>query len=480
MDVMKPTLLKHKSLFSAITVLLVALVAESAFAQAKNSNIYENVLDRYHTATHEWAAIILSHATWLFWTLALISMVWTFGMMALRKADIGEFFAEFIRFIIFTGLFWWLLLNGPRFGETIIASLRQIGGEATRLGPNLRPSAVVDIGFDIFFNALEHSTILSPLASLLTVFLGFIVLSLLALVAVNMLILLISGWVLLYGGVFFLGFGGARWTSDLAINYYKTVLGVAASLFAMVLIVGVATSIIEQYYRAMTPDSHVKELAVVVIVAFTMAMLVRSIPPLISGIITGASINQAGSIGFGAGAIVSAASMAAAAVATGSAAIAAGASNMAGGTQALMAAYRKGSMSGGGGDTLADGMTFSTSGSTFHSGSMNNDSSLAAAMGDYSSTSRASNFTQSSSAQDTTSIGAEKWNNKEPSAASRNAADRDRSQQRSGAPGHAGQTGQESDTADSFDKNYLAGGNAEFKFMAPEVRDFVNRSRPPS
>lgn len=478
---MKPTLPKHKSLLSAITVLLVASVADSAFAQAKNSNIYENVLDRYHTATHEWAAIILSHATWLFWTLALISMVWTFSMMALRKADIGEFFAEFIRFIIFTGLFWWLLLNGPRFGETIIASLRQIGGEATRLGPNLRPSAVVDIGFDIFFNALEHSTILSPLASLLTVFLGFIVLSLLALVAVNMLILLISGWVLLYGGVFFLGFGGARWTSDLALNYYKTVLGVAASLFAMVLIVGVATSIIEQYYRAMTPDSHVKELAVVVIVAFTMAMLVRSIPPLISGIITGASINQAGSIGFGTGAIVSVASMAAAAVATGSAAIAAGASNMAGGSQALMAAYRKGSMSGSGGDTLADVMPFPTSGSsTFGSGSMNNDSSLAAAMGDYSSTSTKNSFRPGSSPQNATSTGAGKWNNKEPGTASRDAPDRDRSLNRSGATGRASNTGQESDTAHSFDKNYLAGGNDEFKFVAPEVRDFVNRSRPPS
>ena len=473
--------LDRKSLLAIIAVLFLVFAADSAFAEATNFAIYENVLDRYHTASREWAAIIVTHATRLFWTLALISMVWTFGMMALRKADIGEFFAEFVRFTIFTGLFWWSLLNGPRIGETIIASLRQIGGEATRLGPNLSPSSVVDIGFDVFFTTLDMFSMHSPIVSSTGIFLGFIVLALLALVAVNMLILLVSGWVLLYGGVFFLGFGGARWTSDLAINYYKTVLGVAASLFAMVLIVGVATSIIDQYYRSMAAVVHVKEVAVVMMVAFIMAMLVKSIPPLISGIITGASINQAGSIGFGAGAVVGAASMAAAAVATGSAAIAAGASNMAGGSQALMAAYRKGSMSSSSGDSLADAMTFPTSGiDTFRSGSMNNDSSLAAAMGDYSSTSRASNFTQSSSAQDATSIEAEKWNNKEPGAASRNAPDRDRSLQRSGATGHAGQTVQESDTADSFDKNYLAGGNAELKFMAPEVRDFVNRSRPPS
>jgi type IV secretion system protein TrbL len=54
--------------------------------------------------------------------------VWTFGMLALRKADIGEFYAEFARFTIFTGFFWWLLTNGPTFATDIMDSLRTIGG----------------------------------------------------------------------------------------------------------------------------------------------------------------------------------------------------------------------------------------------------------------------------------------------------------------------------------------------------------------
>jgi len=54
-----------------------------------------------------------------------------------------------------------------------------------------------------------------------------------------MLLLLISGWILAYAGVFFLGFGGSRWTSDMAISYFKTVLSVAAQLLTMVLLVGV-------------------------------------------------------------------------------------------------------------------------------------------------------------------------------------------------------------------------------------------------
>jgi type IV secretory pathway TrbL component len=44
----------------------------------------------------------MDHASWLSWTLVIISIVWIFGMMALRKADIAEFFAKFVRFTITT------------------------------------------------------------------------------------------------------------------------------------------------------------------------------------------------------------------------------------------------------------------------------------------------------------------------------------------------------------------------------------------
>ena len=44
-----------------------------------------------------------------------------------------------------------------------------------------------------------------------------------ALVSVNMMLLLIGSWILAYAGIFFLGFGGARWTSDMALNYFRTV-----------------------------------------------------------------------------------------------------------------------------------------------------------------------------------------------------------------------------------------------------------------
>jgi type IV secretion system protein TrbL len=203
-------------------------ITQPSLAAINNVGIFDNVLERYSEAASSWATVIQGAASWLFWTLAVISMVWTFGMMALRKADLGEFFAEFVRFIIFTGFFWWLLINGPYFATTIYDSLKQIAGQATTLGQqSVSPSGIVDIGFSIFYKAVDASSLLALGETLVGILVAIGILIMLATIGINMILLVTAGWILAYGGVFFLGFGGSRWTSDLAINYYKMVLGVA-------------------------------------------------------------------------------------------------------------------------------------------------------------------------------------------------------------------------------------------------------------
>jgi len=320
-----------------------AFFSLDAYAAIDNVGLMDSVLTRYSTAASAWASAITTAATWLFWTLVLISMVWTFGMMALRKADIGEFFAEFVRFTIFTGFFWWLLTNGPNFAKSIMDGLRQVGSNASGLSSTFSPSGIVDIGFAIFNKVLENSSLWSPVDSAVGITMAAIILVILALVAVNMLLLLISGWILAYAGIFFLGFGGARWTSDMAINYYKTVLGVAAQLLSMVLIVGIGKTFLDDYYSRMSSGIEFSEMGVMLIVGVILLVLVNKVPSLISGIITGASVGHAGIGNFGAGAAVGAAGMAAAAAATGGAMLAAGAANTAGGAQAVMAAFSKAS-----------------------------------------------------------------------------------------------------------------------------------------
>jgi type IV secretion system protein TrbL len=333
--------MKINTFLKLAVLVTLCLSATSALAAIDNAGLFDTVLQRYADKASNWATVIAGHATWMYWVLVSISMVWTFGFMALRRADLGEFFAEFIRFTIVTGFFWWLLINGPAYADGMIQSMRTMAGNATGLGGSLSPSGIVDIGFDIFNTVLDKSSLWSPVDSAIGIIIALIILVILALIGVNMLLLLISGWILAYAGIFYLGFGGSRWTSDIAINYYKTVLGIAMQLFTMVLLVGIGSSVLNEYYANMSAGVKFGEMAVVLIVAVILLVLVNKVPPLIAGVITGSSVGGMGIGQFGAGAALGAAATAGAAAAMGGAMVAAGAAQAAGGAQAVMAAIGK-------------------------------------------------------------------------------------------------------------------------------------------
>ena len=332
-----------------LSVLGVALTLAATPAYAQSQGMLDNVLNKYKSMASAWASVFTTHATILFFSLAAVSLIWTFGQMALRRADLGEFASEAIRFSVFCGFFWWLLINGPAIGVAIIDGLRSLGAQASGLPNNLAPSGIVDIGFDIFRQTNEEFSITSPFQSTIQVLIALGVLIVLALVGVNMLLLLASGYILAYGGVIFLGFGGSRWTSDIALNYFKTVVAVGASLMTMVLIVGVGKTFLDQYYSQTGAGATVQDLGTMLVFAVVLLALVNKVPAMVGGVISGGSIHAAGGIGaFGAGAALGAAGMAAGAAATGGAMIAAGAMNAAGGASAIKAAFT--AAGGGGGE----------------------------------------------------------------------------------------------------------------------------------
>lgn len=316
----------------------------SASAQLTNQGVLDQVVAEFNTRASSWQTVVMSAASWLFWTLGTISFTWTMGMLALRKADMGDFFAEFIRFILFFGFFYWLLQNGPTFADSIIRSLRQLGDSAAGTS-GLSPTVIVDIGFLVFKRAIENISLLNPVDSIAGLAMSVAILLLLATIAVNMLLLLVSAWILMYAGIFFLGFGGARWTSDMAINYYKTVLSVAVQLFAMILLVGIGTDLLDTFYAQMSTSLKYEELGTLLVVCFALLMLVNRIPSLLASIITGASIGGAGignvTAGVITGAAIGAAGTASAAASLAGSAAMGGALNIAGGASAIRAAFQK-------------------------------------------------------------------------------------------------------------------------------------------
>jgi type IV secretion system protein VirB6/type IV secretion system protein TrbL len=327
-------------------VALLLLLCVDAHAATDNINVLDSIVQELQNTTQHMAERLIGYASTLFWSLALIQMVWTFGMLALRKADLAEFFAELLRFTITLGFFWWLLSNavtGMNIAGTIIQSMRDMGAQATGLGQQLMPSNIVDAGFGVL-KKVTDATLGVP-ETIVAYAVAIMILLIFAAIGVNMVLVLAESWFLLYGGLFVLGFGGSRWTSDMAITYYRQVLGVGFKLFGMAAIVGIGTSFVDGYVARLSANARILEMCVMLIAAYVFYKLSDRIPAMLAGLVAGGGSSGVGgySPGAVAGAAWGAAGAAAAAAATGGRMLGAATANLAGGAQALMAAVSKAS-----------------------------------------------------------------------------------------------------------------------------------------
>lgn len=373
---------------NAFFLIYFGLINFPAFAVSPSGGgVLNDVTNRFYTQSAAWGTVITGYASWLFWVLVTISMVWTFGMMALRKADIGELFAEFVKFTITTGFFWWLLSNGPAMAVSIITSMQEIGARSAggAIGlDSLTPSSPISLGLNIVKKAFAALSWVHPIDNLAIVIVSAIILLCLCVVAANILIVLVNAWVMAYAGIFILGFGGSRWTSDMAIGYFKAMLGVGMELMTMTLLVGIAISVVNGFY-ANLDGSSLYELMIVLCVCAVLALLINKIPARLAGLAGGGS-----GAGVGVGTFMGGMAMAASAVATGGAAAVAGAANAVGGAQALMAAFSKANASESGGGAGMSALMSAAGGGSGESGGgggSGGGSALGAAMGDTGSSS---------------------------------------------------------------------------------------------
>jgi P-type conjugative transfer protein TrbL len=270
------------------------LVPVAAYAQATNvQGVVDTLLAKYKSAGQAWTGTIENAATKLFWLLATISLGWTCISMAIKQSDLVEIVAELCRFIMFTGFFFWLLLNGATFANDIVNSLRQIGGDAAGTGQAIYPGKLINLGMQVYQQTLTHVNWLQPESIVAPIIIAVIILIVCALIAVNMMLLLCAAWIVLYAGLIFLGFGGCRWTSDMAINYYRTVLGVGVSLMTMQLIIGIGVQFLQDLVASTSQTLDAGQLGILMCATIILAVISHRLPQMVAGMVVGGGHNGA-------------------------------------------------------------------------------------------------------------------------------------------------------------------------------------------
>ena len=263
-----------------------------------NSNTIDQTMTAFENATQEWKSVFLKYAEELFWILAPIGMVWRFGQIALKGEGLTEALAELVRFTIFIGFYYWLLENGTQIAQAIVHSMEKMAGTAAHTSQGLDASSILNLGLstlgDILYNNYKIFSLNEghDFGAVFDVALGIFFACLCAVIAIYVLLAVLAVWFLMYVGIFILGFGSTSWTSDMAINYFRTVLAASIRLATIILIVGVCQNVIETIAQKMQAgiaysSNNFMMMTELIISALMMYLLIKTIPDLLASLAKG-------------------------------------------------------------------------------------------------------------------------------------------------------------------------------------------------
>lgn len=293
--------MKCLKIFLMTAVVCIGFMALSASAEEP---VFDTILTKYQTAAAHWQGIMLSAAKAVFWPLALISLCWRLIQKAIDGVDIPGLFREIFWPGFFIGFYYFLLVNGSNIASAILSTFMHLADQGSAVSgmSNLAysPSGIMSMANEIWWEVLTTSakgiawsfiptTDAGLFANLLGVFVSFGIWVLMAMVAIDVLILLIASWVLLYGGLVILAFGGGFGfgVHQYALNYFRSVIALGLQLLGTGLIVTVGLSVMQTDLASIKSGFNLQLLMSFLLCAMAMKMVVSSIPPMLAGMING-------------------------------------------------------------------------------------------------------------------------------------------------------------------------------------------------
>ena len=290
--------INSKILFLLGIVILLFLPIQECYADNFHTNIMNEIGENFLTSAKSWASVLEGYAKNLFFLLLSISLAWTTIELALKHAEFGEIIAELTKFILFAGIFLWLITNGADFAFKIFSTFSRIGSSLSGfpIGPNditpAGPSDIIDLGIDFYVNIFNKANfsmtnIGTNLISLISLIIGLIFFFFTLVISVKLLVQIIILWCYMYAGIFFLGFGGSKWTREYVLNYFKGVLAHSTQYFAMLIIVAMMKSLLSNFTTYINDASDPIQLLQLLVCPIIFYFLMEKLPPALSGIVSG-------------------------------------------------------------------------------------------------------------------------------------------------------------------------------------------------
>jgi type IV secretion system protein TrbL len=240
-------------------LLLLAVVVSLSHAQrVANGPVLDNVAESYRTASRTWLTRILPVAQHTFALLATLELVISGTLWALRRDSMDDIAGRFLLKFVLMSFMLTLITAFDTWVPAIVGGFTTAGEVAGNVA-GLSPSGILHTGWAVSSAMLKTvgtwKGLLNPVTSTFVAAMAFGIWLAFVLVAGQLLRVLVESYIVLTGGVLFLGFAGFRATAAYAENYLNYAVCVGIKIFLLYLIVGVGAQLTTTWAALLSADN---------------------------------------------------------------------------------------------------------------------------------------------------------------------------------------------------------------------------------
>jgi type IV secretion system protein TrbL len=280
--------MSRRRLASGASVLAALLAVGPASA-----GVLDDLVRGYQTASSSWLSTLVPMAERTFGILAGLEIAVGALLWVLNRRTLDEMLLAFIRKILVLGLFFAFLSEFPLWVPRIVQGF-QAAGQAAGQTQDLSPSGVLKVGIDIATRVLTAANDAGFLVSMATLYVApwvaLIVLIAFICIAAQLVLTLVESYLVVTGGVVFLGFAAFRGSAPLADKYIVYAVQVGVKLFLLYLLVGTGLTLVGTWTRDLAQVGmsigNLKPLFDVLAGSIVFALLVWKIPTQVSHFLT--------------------------------------------------------------------------------------------------------------------------------------------------------------------------------------------------
>ena len=233
-----------------LTALIVCAIASlllvPAIAHAQTQQpVLDGIANQYRDASRLWRPRLIPIAQQLFMLLASIEFAVSGLVWALRHDRLDDIAAKFLLKFTLTAFLLALITGFTFWIPPIVNGFAAAGERAIGSSGTVSPSGIIDIGRETslsILSALDVGVMLTnPAMAIYGAIAAFVVALAYTAIAAQLVLVLVESYVVLGGGVLFLGFAAFRGTASFAENLIAYTFGIGIKIFLLYLIVGLGS-----------------------------------------------------------------------------------------------------------------------------------------------------------------------------------------------------------------------------------------------